>query len=342
MRKSFLMIGFLCILALVSCNSDKAKLIDKSTGKEVQMKVFRFEDVLFKQGEKDYRAYLMRNYNDYRQLFNTTLNDNEYYAQICQFVQDPQMQNTYRIVKKRYPTLDWVGQGVTSAFGFLQKDYPDIAIPKLYSLIIGPMDYNYAYESRIVAQKDFIAIAIDMYSVSSLQKNRYYAQYPKYLQAMLDSAYIVPDIMNVYLKNVLLQQTTDVEYNPNSTFCDIIVERGKFLYLLETIMPSVSLSSIFRYNDEQMKWVEKNEKKIWGYILANGLLYSKDRMAYMHLTGEGPTTKGIEGSPARIADYIGYSIVKKYMSKEKVTIPALFAQKDANTILNKSKYKPEK
>jgi hypothetical protein len=336
------MICFLCILALVGCNKDKAKLIDKSTGKEVQMKVLRFEDVLFKQGQKDYRAYLMSNYNDYSPLFNTTLDNSAYYNQICQFVSDKEMQKTYQIVKKRYPSLDWVGQGVTSAFGFLQKDYPDIKIPKLYSLIIGPMDYNYAYEGKIVAQKGFIAFAIDIYSVSSLQKNRYYAQYPKYIQAMCDSAFIVSDIMSAYLKTVMFSNQADIEYNPSSTFCDIMIERGKFLYMLERIMPSCPLSNIFRYSPDQMDWVQKNEKKIWNFILSNDLLYNKNRMDYMILTGEGPSTKGIDGSPARLADYIGYCIVKKYMKENNVTPTQLFQMQDSKIILNKSKYKPSK
>ena len=91
-----------------------------------------------------------------------------------------------------------------------------------------------------------------------------------------------------------------------------------------------------------MDWVEKKEYNIWGFIIQNQLLYSKDRTQYMHMITEGPTTKGLNGSPSRLGDYIGYKIVEKYMKGSNKSLKEMFETKDANQILKESSYRPNK
>jgi uncharacterized protein YjaZ len=91
-----------------------------------------------------------------------------------------------------------------------------------------------------------------------------------------------------------------------------------------------------------MDWAEKNEYNIWGFIIQNGLLYSKDRVQYMNMISEGPTTKGLNGSPSRLGDYIGFKIVEKYMKQTNKSLKEMFETKDSKEILNKSTYKPKK
>ncbi|MDD2489089.1 MAG: hypothetical protein WCS10_06795 [Bacteroidales bacterium] len=342
MKKIFFFSFLLCVF-FFSCSKDKKSIVvDPSTGKEVTMNINRFEDVLFDKNQQDFKAHLQANYENYKPLFNTTLDNQEYFKVISEFATDPEMISAYVQVKKRYPNLDWASNQITNAFSILLEDYPNTKIPKLYSLMFGPAEFSYSYSKRIIAQKDFIVIAIDLYAIKSLQDNKFYAQFPKYITLMLDSAYMVPDIMNSYLRNVTTENIPLVEQTIDASLCDIIVERGKYYYALTKILPNSSISSILRYTPEQMDWAEKNEYNIWGFIIQNGLLYSKDRVQYMNMISEGPTTKGLNGSPSRLGDYIGFKIVEKYMKQTNKSLKEMFETKDSKEILNKSTYKPKK
>src|SRR5574344_1135704 len=203
MKKIFFLIA-ISSLFIFSCKKDKVKevIINPATGKETKIKVNRFEDILFDQNQKDLKAHLKANYENYKPVFNTSLDDEEYFKVIQYFASDPNMISAYKTVKKTYPNLDWVSDEITTAFSLLLKEYPDTKIPKLYSIMFGPAEFSYSYSKRVLARKDFITFSIDLYSINSLQENKYYQQFPKYMIIMLDSAYLVPDIMNQYIRNL--------------------------------------------------------------------------------------------------------------------------------------------
>lgn len=342
MRKIFLLI-IIATLGIASCGKkDKVKLIDDKTGKEVTIKVNRFEDVLFDQSQKDLRSHLQKNFEAYKPLFNTSLDNPEYYEMIRSFAQDTVMISTYKQVKQRYPSLDWISEDITSSFARLKEQYPKLLIPKLYSLILGPADFSYAYGSRVITRPDFITFAIDLYSINNFKDNKYYAHFPKYICKMLDSNNIVPDIMLSYIRNVATIETPLSEEKSNASLVEIMIERGKFIYAAQNVLPSYELRSILRYNKEEMDWAVKNEFKIWAYLTQNRLLFEKDRTKYMNFIVEAPSTKGIEGSPARLGEYVGYKIVEKYMDKKGVSLKELLETTDAEKILRESGYKPKK
>ncbi len=342
MRKILILIVF-SALFVFSCKKERVKevIVNPKTGQETIIKVNRFEDVLFDQNQKDLKTHLKANFENYKPVFNTTLDNEEYFEMVKQFATDPNMISAYKKVKEVYPNLNWVSEEITTAFSILIKDYSDIQIPKLYSIMFGPADFSYSYSKRVLARKDFITFSIDLYSINYLQNNIYYQQFPKYIMLMLDSAYLVPDIMNQYLRSYN-QDMPLMELSPEASLIDIIVERGKYYYALTKLLPNSSLNSLFRYTKEQMQWVEENEYNIWGLIIQNGLLYSKDRPKYMHFITEGPSTKGLKNSPSRLGDYIGYKIVEKYMKNNNKTLKEMFEMQDAKEILNKSEYKPKK
>ncbi|MDD2191579.1 MAG: hypothetical protein PHO12_03465, partial [Bacteroidales bacterium] len=183
MKKIFLFIA-ISLIVFSSCSKDKKQvLVDPSTGNEIIMNVNRFEDVLFDKSHNDLKAHLQANFENYKPLFNTTLDDPDYFQMVSHFANDTTMISAYKAVKKRYPSLDWVSNEVTKAFSILMEDYPNTKIPKLYSFMFGPADFSYSYSKRVVAQVDFITLAIDLYSINALQENLFYSQYPKYIMS---------------------------------------------------------------------------------------------------------------------------------------------------------------
>ena len=57
------------------------------------------------------------------------------------------------------------------------------------------------------------------------------------MMIILDSAYLVPDIMNQYLRSHN-EELPLMELNPDASLCDIIVERGKYYYALTKLLPN--------------------------------------------------------------------------------------------------------
>ena len=114
------------------------------------------------------------------------------------------------------------------------------------------------------------------------------------------------------------------------------------MYVVHTLLPLYKDSQVMDYTDNQYTWCETNEKNIWGFIIQNNLLFEKDRTKYMILTNDGPESKGLSGSPARVGNYIGYKIVDAFMKKNNVTIDSLMKINDATVILKQSQYKPKK
>ncbi|MDR0971508.1 MAG: hypothetical protein LBM25_03900 [Bacteroidales bacterium] len=341
MKRIFL-IAFLIVFCFVSCNKKEEKqIILPQTKEKITMKVNRFEKLLFSSPKEHLKDTLQKYYNQYKPLFNAPLSNEEYFNEIYQFSTDRNMIDIYNIVEKKYGDILWLQKDITTAFAILMEDYPNIRIPQLYSLILGPAEFSYAYSMRVVSQESFIIFALDLYSINSFDNNSLYAYYPKYIKTMLDSCFLPVDIMTSYLRNVTTGNIELKEQSPNATFLDIIIERGKFYYALKQILPNSNMSDLFRYTPLQMQWVMENEYNIWSLIIKSNILYSKERGKYMHLISEGPSTKNIENSPSRIADYIGYRIVEKYQKENKKTLKELFENTDAMEIINSAKYKPK-
>ena len=252
------------------------------------------------------------------------------------------MEEELRDLLLSIPNLDWVGDDITQGFARLKTYYPELPIPNLYTLIIGPDDFSYAYNSRIIATRDFISIAIDLYSIKSFGEKHYYSYFPKYMQNVLDSNYLTPDVFYTYLREVATIEVPLVEENPSPSLLEIMVERGKYLYAVKELLPSYELKDVLRYSQEEMKWAQENEYNIWSYLTQNRLLFEKDRTKYMGFITEGPTTRGIPNSPSRLGEYIGYKIVERYMEKNKLGIKELLETIDMEKILKDSGYKPKK
>jgi hypothetical protein len=86
-----------------------------------------------------------------------------------------------------------------------------------------------------------------------------------------------------------------------------------------------------------------NEGKIWAHFIQKSLLFETSHFKVNKYTGERPNVPEISARcPGRIATWIGWQIVKKYMAENpQVTLPQLMAQNDAQKIFTLSKYKPK-
>ncbi len=130
-----------------------------------------------------------------------------------------------------------------------------------------------------------------------------------------------------------------------NSFLERMIYNGKIMYLMNSVLPDVPDSVIIGYTRKQQKWCETYEADIWAYFLQENLLYETDYIKTQKFLSEAPFTPGIgEGndSAPKLGIYIGWQIVKKYMSENPGITPLQLMQDTKyQEILNRSHYKPK-
>jgi hypothetical protein len=124
-----------------------------------------------------------------------------------------------------------------------------------------------------------------------------------------------------------------------------MIYNGKIMYFMDKILPDAGDTLKISYTRDQLKWCTDFEPKIWAYFLEENLLYETDYPKIQKYLTEAPFTPGLgernESAP-KLAVWTGWQIVRAYMDKHpEVTLQQLMANKDAQKILNESKYRPK-
>jgi len=344
-RRKILKYLFLVLLiSVASCSKHKKEeFIDPKTGEKESIQINRFDRELFAVPDKDIETFLQDLYNKYPEMFSSSMENKEYVKMIEKFITDKYLTEAQSIVQQQYPDISFLEKDLTQAFALLQEEHKETTLPKrFFTMIFGPAEFSYMFENRCYTNGDYSVIALDMYSFPLIEKNPYYSQIPQYMRNTLTKEYIVPDFMRMYLKNITYKDTKDMYLDPDCSLLDVILQEGKYSYMVKNILPSYQDYQVLRYTKEQMKWCQDNEKLIWGYIIQNRLLYEKDRSKYLSLIADGPSSRPLADSPSRVANYIGYNIINEFMRRENITFDSLINLTDSQLILQKSAYKPKK
>jgi hypothetical protein len=135
------------------------------------------------------------------------------------------------------------------------------------------------------------------------------------------------------------------ENEQDNSLLSKMVYNGKILYFMDKTLPDVADSTKIGYTAQQLKWCEDFKGNIWGFFLEENLLYETDYQKIQKYLTEAPFTPGLgdknESAP-KLAVWTGWQIVKQYMDKHpNVTLPQLMTDRDAQKILNESKYRPK-
>lgn len=216
---------------------------------------------------------------------------------------------------------------IQEAFSRLVYIDNTIIIPDIYLFISG-------FNASIMFIDDDIAVGADMYLGSDYEYyNRVVYEYQKYtmrkecIPADVVSAYIFRHYPYAGSQNRLL---------------DNMIYRGKMMYILAQVFPTLPSEEVMGYTKEQWRWCEKYERDIWNLMMDKKDLFKTDNLVLTSYLNDGPFTSEIsQESPARIGTWIGWQIVASYMEHNpSVTLQDLLADNDAEHILQSSYYRP--
>ncbi|MBK6732349.1 MAG: hypothetical protein IPG60_15810 [Bacteroidetes bacterium] len=331
----------ICILIYSSCgNKNKIKTPDVSNI-PVDVHFIRFDQSLMQANGRNYVEVidsLKELYPEFFTLYtnnvlNIPLKDSSYniYDTLYSYmISDKYMLRLYDSVQHIYSNMSDVEADVAKAFQYYKYYFPDSTLPQVFTYI-APFVY------QVVLGDDVIGVELNMF----LGKNfSYYSSFaanlPKYLLYRFRKENIPVSIM------LMLADGSVTSLGANASLLDDMLYEGKQMYYLDLVLPKVADSVKIGFNKSQIEWCENNEADIWKFFAGEELLFSKRMQDKQQYIGEAPTTKGMpEESPGRVAIWMGWQIIRKYMhNNPNITIQQLFADTASYEILRKSNYSP--
>ncbi len=306
---------------------------------EVELKIDRFEQDLFKCTKETFVGDTVRLKRKYRSFFPIFAADiirigsskNPMFREsLLGFLNDPDVKSVYDEVQKQYPDVAFIKEGLSPAFNRYHILFPDSVVPQIVTMVSG---FNY----NIAATDSSVAISLDLYLGEKCKFYELLAM-PAYKIKNMNRNQIVTDaIRGFLLANYEMKFTTD-------DLISWMIYHGTINYVAMQLLPDVSEASIMAYDETQLTWCKENEQKIWSHFIDQKLFYSTDFNNQVNYINDGPFTPGFtKETPPKMGVWLGLQLVKNYMSKHPdVTIPQLLSSKDAHKLFNESGYKPLK
>ena len=216
---------------------------------------------------------------------------------------------------------------------YLKYYFPKYNLPKTIITFIGPLN-----GIGVAASEDMLCVGLHLHLGKdfSLYKSALVREtYPDYVSKRFGPDYISVDCMKLLLQDLYPEKQED------KPLVQQMVEKGKRLFLLRSILPNTEEYKLIGYTKEQLKGVYEHEAAVWDLFVQNNFLQTIDNNIIKNYIGEGPKTQELgEASPGNIGSFCGWQIVKKFMKKNPGYSLQQLMTTDAEKIFQEAKYKP--
>ena len=343
--KHFFYWTFIFIILMQACSNDSAELKNTPdvSDTEIDVKIRRFEQDLFALDTSNLEAgmepqvqELQKKYPGFfdiytHRILSSPMEENLNNAEkLKAFVQHPGVQQLYQTTQAEYANINDIENDLEQAFRYYKHYFPERPTPEVVSYISEYVVGTFTYGDSL------LAIGWDFF----LGKDFHYdlAIFPAFIQCSMNRKHLVAKAIEALASHL-------VDEPSNKRMLDFMINNGKMLYIKSLLLPEMPDSLIMEYTPQQMDWVNNNEREIWSYFLRDQLLYSTRLSEFQKLIGPSPmgTSQMPPEAPGKTANWIGWQIVKHYMSNHpNTTLEELVALKDAQEILDASKYRPKR
>jgi len=320
----------LFLVSLSSCGDPVRNLdVDVSSTALPQIKIKRYEQAMFRIPADSFLAVAPKMQDEFPIFLQGDITDTAALIELKSFFVDPYMVELYQITMDQFPSLDMVEDQLSMAMQHYYHYFPVAEKYTYYSYISG-LDL----EQPIKFVGNNLIIGIDNY-LGSNQRVYNKSGFPKYQSKWLIPERIIPDCMTEIASGLLPEQ------NKGESLLDNMIYQGKLLYFAQAMQPSITDSVLLKFSKSQYEWCRQYEGKVWGVMIDNQFLFKKEHRLVGKFMNDGPfTTVFSKSSPARTGWYIGWRIVSAYMARTDASLIDLLQEKDAQKILQASKYKP--
>lgn len=332
-----ILFAFIIPVLIYSCGNKK-NIPDVSNIK-VQLDVQRFDKDFFALDTTNLEASLTNLQKKYPLFINDFLYNilalptakDSVLTKVKSFIHDYSPVND--TVQKVFNSDEKIEKQIERGFQFVKYYFPDYKLPTHVITFVGPIE---GYANVITSSGLAVGLQLYLGKDFPLYQTEYISDiYPEYQSRRFEPAYIPVNCMKNIVDDIYPDSTgsTPLAYQ--------MVEAGKRLYVLDQLLPETADSLKTGYTQAQLDGCYENEGMIWNYFLQNNLLYATDPSQIRDYMNDGPKTEMLgEASPGFIGQFVGWQIVKKWMSDhEKTSLPDLL-KTPAKQIFEEAKYKP--
>ncbi len=338
MKKTGLVL--LLTLSLLACK--KKKGIPDVSDIKVDIPIERFDRTFFAIDSNNMEQGLKRLQKEHPEFYNDFMNeilgvtgsisDNNTLLITKQFISG--YTSIYDSVKGKFSNMTGLKKELQKGFQFVKYYFPDYKIGKAI-IYLGPFN-----APGVASTNAGLAIGLQQFAGSNFsvyQSEPIQQMFPSYITRRFAPEYITANCMKAVVDELFPDKSS------GKPLIEQMIEKGKQWFLLDKFLPSTADSLKTGYTQKQLSWCTENEGLIWNYLVKNEDLNSLNPTTIQSYIGEGPFTQGFsqELSPGNIGQWIGWQIVKKYMSKNPGMKPAEAMKIDAGKILTEGKYKPK-
>ena len=309
---------FIILVGFSSCKKEK-ETVDVSDIK-IDLQIDRFDI--------DYHEATISNFSLLKEKYPKFFPEQKTDSLWLSYAQDSLWIALYEEVATKYSSFDKQKTALSDVFKHIKYYYPTFKTPRIVTFI-SSLDMEY----QVINADDVLILSLDTFLGSD---SRFYVNYPNYLRASLDENQIPIQVARTIAKETLPKV-------PHRVFIDRMIATGQLQYAISKFTPTQTESTLFRYSDKKLKWLQEGEEEIWKYLVEKEYLYSTDKDLARRFLEPAPFTKFYMAydneSPGRVGEWMGYQIVKAYMKNNEVSLPKMMATTPAQ-IFKKSKYKP--
>lgn len=219
-------------------------------------------------------------------------------------------------------------QQFREAFRHMKYYYPDFKPPVILTGITG-------LENDMLVSDTLIIVGLDFYLGPGA---RYRPRVYNYIMNQYVPQLVVPSCVMLY---GIREPYNANNFSDQTALADMIAY-GKSFTFAKYMMPCVPDSVFLWYTSKEMKTARDEEPVIWSRIIEDEVLYTTNHLTKQHYLDPRPATLEIsEKCPGRIAQWVGWEIVRKYMDTHPgTTLQQLMQTTDAQALFKESGYRP--
>lgn len=328
------------LLNSCSCDRDKKDYMreigsnDMDSLKNIVVKIDRYEEDLFSIPKDSLKEGLDLMKDKYSFFYDAEqLDDSMNLLVMEQYLADPTIKSLYAEVIKQFKDISSVEMELTKMFRKIKYYLPKWKVPKVFTYVSGgDMQFPIKYADNT------LVIALDMYLGKDFPIYGMWGV-PDYIRNRMTQEYLIVDCAREIARAYIESMAVDPK-----TLLDYMIYEGKLLYFTDLVVENREDSVKIGYSAPQYFWANKNQGNVWGFFIEHNLLYTTEFREINKFIGEGPFTSVFSSTSApRVGCFVGWQIVRAYMSKNKdIDVETVLKNINSQEILNKSGYKPKK
>ncbi len=334
------------LLTLTGCGTDDRPAPPDVSDIPVTVQIRRFEQDLFRIDttrlaaelaalEAEYPAFSPIFFDFILRSRDSLVAPQGHAAYVAGFIHHPTVRRLYDTTQVVYADLSDIEAEFRQALQFFRYYFPEEPVPDLTTFIS-----EYSLAAFIYGPGNSLAVGLDFFLGEDYPYQAYNPMNPSF------SSYLTRTFNRDHLVAKTLQPLVDqLAGEPGGErLLDLMIHNGKKLYLLDHLLPYAPDSVVLELPPAKVQWLEDNELEMWAYFIKEDLLYNSDYQAIRKLVEYSPNSPGMPPeAPGRTANWVGRQIVKAYMKQfPETTMPELIDLRDAQQLLDASRYKPRR